>query len=61
MLTIVTLPIDMVANVSAYIGDLFTDLTPLIVLCIGLPLGFWAVGKIIALVRSGFRTRAGRA
>lgn len=58
---IITLPQDFVTSSLAYIGQLFTDLTPAIILCIGLPLGFWALAKVIALVRGGFRVRGGRA
>ncbi len=47
----ITLPTDFISSLTAYIGDLFTDLNPLIVLAIGLPLGFWFIGKVISLVR----------
>lgn len=36
----------------AYVGQLFTDLTLLIYLAIGLPLGFWIIKKVIGLVRA---------
>lgn len=55
MFTLITLPVDFVTNLTAYIGDIFTDLNPLILLAIGLPLAFWFVSKVIGLVR--FRTR----
>ncbi|GAI43628.1 unnamed protein product [marine sediment metagenome] len=37
--------------VIAYVGNLFTDISPFIWLAIGLPLGFWVIAKTIALVR----------
>lgn len=52
MSPIITLPIDFASNLLAYAGQLFTDLTPLIVLVIGLPLAFWAIRKVISLVRA---------
>ena len=58
---IITLGGGEVSSSLAYIGQLFTDLSPLVVLCIGLPMGFWGVGKVISLVRAGFRTRTPRA
>jgi len=39
-------------DLLAYVGQLFTDLSPLVVLVIGLPLAFWAVRKVISLVRA---------
>ncbi|HUV72649.1 MAG TPA: hypothetical protein VMW25_06610 [Clostridia bacterium] len=39
------------ASLLAYAGQLFTDLTPLITLAIGLPVGFWVINKAIGLVR----------
>jgi len=39
------------ASLLAYAGQLFTDLTPFIVLAIGLPVGFWVINKAIGLVR----------
>lgn len=61
MSPIITLPDDFVSSSLAYVGQLFTDLTPAIVLIVGLPLAFWAIAKVIAVVRGGFRTRGGRA
>jgi len=40
------------SEMLAYVGQLFTDLSPIIVLVIGLPLAFWAVRKVISLVRA---------
>jgi len=36
----------------AYAGQLFTDLNLIIILAVGLPLGFWVIRKIISLVRA---------
>lgn len=36
----------------AYAGTLFTDLKYIIILVIGLPLGFWVIRKVISLVRA---------
>lgn len=41
-----------ITSLTAYVGDLFTDLNLLIVLVIGLPLAFWVIRKTISLVRS---------
>jgi hypothetical protein len=37
-------------DLLAYAGQLFTDLNVLIVLAIGLPVGFWIISKAIGLV-----------
>ena len=50
--TIITLPEGFVASALAYVGDLFTDLNTLILLVIGLPLGFWVIRKVVSLVRA---------
>jgi len=52
MLTLLTLPTDFMSSMTAYIGELFTDLNPIIVLAIGLPLAFWFIGKVVGIVRS---------
>jgi hypothetical protein len=36
----------------AYVGTFFTDLLPLIVLAIGLPLAFWVIKKVIGLAKA---------
>lgn len=35
----------------AYVGNIFDDAKLLIILAIGLPLGFWVIGKVIGIVR----------
>jgi hypothetical protein len=52
MLSFITIPETFVADVSAYSTQLFTDLNLLIMLAIGLPLGFWIIRKVISLVRT---------
>lgn len=52
MLTIITLPVDFVGNMLAYSGTLFTDLSLLIIVAIGLPVGFWVIKKAIGLVKT---------
>jgi len=41
-----------ITGMLAYVGDLVTDLNLLILLIIGLPLGFWVIRKTISLVRA---------
>ncbi len=49
---ILTLDANFISDSLAYVGDLFTDLQVVIVLVIGLPLGFWVIRKTISLVRA---------
>ena len=56
--TFVTLPLDINTSILAWVGNLFTDLSPFVILIIGLPLGFWAVSKIIELVRAEFGSKS---
>ncbi len=46
----------LVADISAYPATLFNDLLPLLVLIIGLPLGFWVISKVIGLAKRSFAT-----
>lgn len=48
----ITVDAGFITDTLAYVGGLFTDLNVLIVLVIGLPLGFWVVRKVISLVRA---------
>jgi hypothetical protein len=50
--TIITLGETFATNTLAYAGQLFTDLSVLVYLAIGLPLGFWVIRKIISLIKS---------
>jgi len=42
-----------VANMLAWVSDTFTDLSPLIVIFIGLPLAFWGIARVIGLFNFG--------
>lgn len=46
-----TIPSDFLSTTTAYIGDTFSGIWTLIALVIGLPLSFWAIKKVIALVK----------
>jgi hypothetical protein len=48
----ITVDATFVTSTLAYIGQLFDDLQLLIIVIIGLPLAFWAVRRIIGLVRA---------
>lgn len=48
----ITIDAGFVTSTLAYIGQLFTDLQLLIIVIIGLPLAFWAIRRIIGLVRA---------
>jgi hypothetical protein len=53
MLTsIITFDATNLADMLAYSGTLASDLKLLILLAIGLPLGFWVIRKVISLVRA---------
>jgi len=51
----------LLADMSAYVPQLFNDLLPIIALILGLPLGFWIITKIVGLVRRAFATGGRRA
>jgi len=55
MLSLITLPEGFVSEMTGWIGNVFTDLSPLIVVAIGLPLAFWGIARVIGLFR--MRTR----
>lgn len=57
MISIITLPVDFATSMLGYVGELFTDLTPAIVVIVGLPVAFWAVSKTVSLIKGGFRSR----
>jgi len=52
MLSVLTLPENFVASALVYVSDLFTDLSTILILVVGLPLGFWIIRKTISLVRA---------
>lgn len=49
---ILTITSAFITDSLAYVGQLFTDLNLVIILVIGLPLGFWIIRKTISLVRA---------
>jgi hypothetical protein len=55
----ITLP--ELSSTTQYIAQVGADVSPYLALIIGLPLAFWFIGKVVALVRGGFRTRYPRA
>lgn len=53
MLSIITLPSASSTDLMSNIGILFTDLWVIIALAIGLPLAFYVIKRVIALVPKG--------
>lgn len=53
-----TLPTSTISDLTAYVGGLFSDLSPLWILAIALPLGFWIISKVIGIITSHTRARA---
>ena len=51
VLSYLTIPAQLPADMLAYSGNLFTDLGLLITMTAGLPIGFVIIKKIIALVK----------
>jgi hypothetical protein len=49
---ILTITSSHISGILAYVGNLFSDLNVLVILAIGLPLGFWVIRKAISLVRA---------
>ena len=52
IITLPTSPVPFVSSVLAYSGTLFTDLSLVVILAIGLPVAFWVIKKVIGLVRA---------
>lgn len=55
--SIITVPTSTVTNLLAYAGALVTDLWPVFLLVVGIPLGFYIISKTISLVRQNTRSR----
>lgn len=53
MLTILTVPETVSGDLLASVGTLFTDLWTVIALAVGIPLAFYIIKKVIALVPKG--------
>ena len=60
MSPILTITDQFVTSSLAYVGQLFTDLNLLIVLAIGLPVGFWVINRAIGLVTGHVGRGGGR-
>jgi len=50
ILTLFTFNADSLASTTAYIGGMFTDLSLLIYLAIGIPLAFYVIRKVISMM-----------
>lgn len=50
MLVLISVSADWTGELLNYMGQIFTDLNLLILLVVGLPLGFWVIRKVIGLV-----------
>lgn len=50
----------LLADMTAYVPTVFTDLLPIIAIIVGLPLAFWMVSQVIGLAKRSFRTGGGR-
>lgn len=50
--SILTFTTEQISATLAYPIQIFTDLELLILIAIGLPLGFWVIRKVIGLVRA---------
>jgi hypothetical protein len=53
MLSIITLPSASSTDMLSNVGTLFTDLWVMIALAIGVPLAFYVIRRVIALVPKG--------
>jgi hypothetical protein len=51
-LTYLTIDSAFVASLTTIVSNLFTDVSLVVMLAIGLPLAFWVIRKIIGLVRA---------
>jgi len=49
--SIVNLPDNFISSTTAYVGRLFTDTQAVILVGLGLPVGFWIIRKILLLVK----------
>ena len=49
---IVTLPANFMASIVANVGQLFTDLSTVILVVAAIPLGFYVIRRVIGLVRA---------
>jgi hypothetical protein len=54
---ILTLASTTATNLLAYAGQLFTDLKPIMILLLGIPVGFFILKRSMGIVRKKFKTR----
>jgi len=52
LLTLFTLPDGFLASMMDYVGAIFTDAKLLIILALGIPLAFYVIKNVIALMPS---------
>jgi len=55
MLSFITVPETALADVMEATGTLFTDAWALIAIAIGIPVAFYVIRRVVALVRGGAR------
>jgi len=55
--SILTVPASSSADLLAFAGALFTDLWPLLLIAIGIPLAFYIIGRVISTAKVGTRSR----
>jgi hypothetical protein len=46
----ITLPVDFATNLMANISTVFTDVSPLLLVAVGVPFGIYAIKKVISLI-----------
>lgn len=51
MLTLITVDAGFLSKILEYMSDMYGDVSILVALAIGLPLGFWVARKVITLIR----------
>lgn len=47
----ITLPIDAIPTMTAYVGQFATDLWPILALAIGVPLAFYVLRRVVGLAK----------
>lgn len=55
--TILTVPASSTEDLLAFAGALFTDLWPLLIIAVGIPLAFYIIGRVISTVKVASRSR----
>ena len=46
----ITLPVDFATDLVANISTVFTDVSPLLLIAVGIPFGIYAIKKVLSLV-----------